>query len=120
MYGKIFESMFNGSLCGKWEAIVTFQQMIVLCDSFGIVDMTPEALTARTSIPLKHIKTGIRLLEQPDKYSRSDLEGGRRLVRIDPDRSWGWQIVNYEYYKTLASREDKREKDRTRLAEKRS
>ena len=112
--------MYDGSLCGYWEAIVTFQQMIVLCDADGVVDMTPQALVARTSIPLEHIKRGIELLGQPDKHSRSSLEGGRRIIPIDPNRPWGWEIVNYEYYKTLANKEDKKEKDRLRLAEKRS
>ncbi len=119
MYGKIFESMYDGSLFGNWEAIVTFQQMIVICDSGGIVDITPQALAARTSIPLKHIKNGIEFLEQPDKHSRSPTEDGRRLIRIDNERSWGWQIVNHSYYRQLSSRQDKREKDRGRMAAKR-
>ena len=53
MYGKIFESMYDGSMYGQWEAIITMQQMIVLADKDGIVDITPPALSARTSIPLE-------------------------------------------------------------------
>ena len=38
---------------------------------------------------------------------------------MDEDRIWGWKIVNYNYYRNLVSREDKKQKDRIRIAEKR-
>jgi hypothetical protein len=120
MYGKIFESMYKGTLYGQWEAIVTFQQLIVLCDKDGLVDMTPPAIAATTSIPLDIIQKGIEALQQPDPYSRSPAQDGRRIVLADPARPWGWTIVNYDYYKNLASREDKKEKDRLRMAENRN
>lgn len=119
MYGKIFSSIYEGTLYGQWKAIVTFQQLIVLADRDGVVDQTPPAIAARTSIPLEIIEEGLELLSQSDKYSRSPAEDGRRIVLIDPDRPWGWKIVNYEYYRNLATVEDKRQKDRERIAEKR-
>ena len=51
MYGKIFESMYDGTLGEHWKALVTFQQLIVICDSNGDVDMTINAIHRRTSIP---------------------------------------------------------------------
>lgn len=119
MYGKIFESMYDGTLYGHWQAIVTFQQMIVLADQEGVVDMTPQAMAARTSIPFEIIKAGVEFLEQPDEYSRSKAEDGRRIERLEERRPWGWRIVNYAYYRDLASREEKRKKDRERIASKR-
>lgn len=120
MYGKIFESMYEGTLYGQWQAIITFQQLIVLADKDGIVDMTPPAIAARTSIPLEHIEKGIEVLTKEDKYSRSDKNNGKRIILTDEARPWGWQIVNYDYYCKIASREDKREQDRIRISEKRS
>jgi hypothetical protein len=119
MYGKVFGSMYDGSLYGQWEAIVTMQQMIVLADAGGVVDMTPQAMAARTSIPLEIIEKGLALLMQPDKYSRTRGCDGRRIELIDDERPWGWHIVNYDKYKWLASSEEKREADRLRIAEKR-
>jgi hypothetical protein len=120
MYGKIFSSMYDGSLYGQWEAIVTMQQLIVLCDIGGVVDMTPQAIAARTSIPLEIIQKGIELLMQPDKYSRTPDCDGRRIELIDDRRPWGWHIVNYDKYRFMASAEEKREADRVRIAEKRA
>ena len=101
--------MFRGSLYGKWQAIVTFQQMIILADQDGTVDFTPEALSATTSIPLDILKEGLTLLEAPDQSSRTPDEEGRRIVRIDPERPWGWHIVNYQKYRSIRTAEDRRE-----------
>lgn len=119
MYGKIFASIYDGSMYGNWQAIVTFQQMIVLCGPDGIIDMTPQALAARTSIPLDVIQQGISVLESPDQYSRSPDQDGRRIERIDDRRPWGWRIVNYRKYRLMVSAEEKRESDRIRIATKR-
>jgi len=114
MYGKIFESMYDGTLSADWRALVTFQQMIVLADSEGVIDYTPPALSRRTGIPLDIIERGIERLEQPDPYSRSPEAEGRRIVRLDEHRPWGWHIVNYDYYLGIARMSDKREKAKER------
>ena len=111
MYGKVFASMYDGTLAtrGPWQALVTFQQFIVLADRTGIVDMTAEAIARRTTIPLEIIKIGIAALEQPDSESRSSELDGRRIARLSDDRPWGWQIVNYEKYRKIRSADDRRE-----------
>lgn len=119
MYGKIFESMYSGTLYGQWQAIVTFQQLIVLCDKDGIIDMTPQAIAATTSIPIGIIEAGLQDLMKTDKYSRSPENNGRRIILIDEDRPWGWKIVNHSYYRNLANHEDKKQKDRERITNKR-
>lgn len=117
MYGKIFDSMYDGTLYGHWKAIVTLQQMLVLCDPNGVIDMTPGALSGKTSIPLDIILEGIKVLSEPDPYSRTPGEEGRRIILIDPaNRPWGWIIVNHAKYRDLQSRADKNEADRKRIA----
>jgi hypothetical protein len=116
MYGKIFESMYDGSLVSgaPWQALVTFQQMIVLADRMGILDMTPEAISRRTGIPFEIISEGIVWLEKPDPKSRSKKEEGRRIIPLSADRDWGWRIVNHEEYRKLRSQEERREYDAER------
>lgn len=53
-------------------------------------------------------------LSQPDPYSRSQEHEGRRIILLDEHRPWGWIIVNHEYYRDLASVEDRREKAKLR------
>lgn len=119
MYGKLFEQMYDSSLCENWRALITFQQMVILSDVSGFVDMTHEAIARRTNIPIDIIREGIAELEKPDPRSRSPKESGRRIVRLDEHRDWGWQIVNHKQYRDLASLEEKRQADRVRVAEKR-
>lgn len=111
MYGKLFVQMYDGTLgtAGPWQALVTFQQLIILADREGIVDMTGEAISRRTTIPLDIIQTGIQALEQPDPHSRTPDEEGRRIIRLNDDRDWGWRIVNYVHYRNIRSQEERRE-----------
>ena len=109
MYGKVFSSMFRGSLHGQWEAIVTFTAMIALAEREGEVDMTAEALAATTSIPLDIILKGIASLEASDPNSRTPDHDGRRILRVSETRAWGWVITNYAHYRDFRSAEERRE-----------
>ena len=122
MYGKLFAQMYDGTLGtkGPWQALVTFQQLIILADQDGVVDMTPEAIARRTTIPLDVIRTGLLALMEPDPESRSPDEEGRRLVALTETRGWGWRIVNYQKYRAIRSAEERREYHRNYWRDKRS
>jgi len=117
VYGKIFDSIYDGTLVEDWRALVTFQQMIILSDSQGTIDITPRALSRRTGIPIEHIEAGIHVLESPDPYSRSPEEEGRRIVRLDSHRDWGWKIVNHSSYRNMKDHEDRRDYKRRKQKE---
>jgi len=119
VYGKVFDQIYKSTVAECWQALVTFQQMIVLSDSDGVVDMTPSSISRTTNIPLEIIEEGIAKLEEKDPQSRSPLEDGRRIIRLDDHRDWGWRLVNHTYYRNLANREEKKEADRLRVADKR-
>lgn len=111
MYGKLFAQMYDGTLGtrGPWQALVTFQQLIILADQDGVVDMTAEAISRRTTIPLEIVRVGIAALEEPDPDSRTPDEEGRRILRLSEGRVWGWSIVNYDKYRKIRTAEDRRE-----------
>lgn len=115
MYGKVFDSMYKGTLHGHWQAIVTFQQMIVLADADGTVDMTSQAISAITSIPLEIIEAGLKVLAGPDPYSRTPGSEGRRIEPIDAHRPWGWVIVNHAKYRGLHDTNTLRAQTRERV-----
>lgn len=119
VYSKIFVSMYDGSLAtqGPWQALVAFQQMLILANRHGVVDMTPEAMSRRTTVPLEIFEAGIPVLEAPDTSSRSGIEEGRRIKRLHPDREWGWQIVNFEAYNAIRTEEDRRDYMRNYMRE---
>jgi len=121
MYGKIFESMYDGTLASKgpWQALVTFQQLIVLCDRYGVVDMTADAISRRTTVPVEIIKKGLEELEKPDDESRIDDLDGRRIVRLADHRNWGWRIVNHGHYRQMRDEESRKEYMRKYMAARR-
>jgi len=88
MLAKIFASMYDGTLASKgpWQALVTFQQLLILADAKGVVDMTIHAISRRTTVPLEIIREGILELEKPDHESRSPAEDGRRITRLSENR----------------------------------
>jgi hypothetical protein len=109
MYAKVFRSMFQGSMYGNPDGIIAFMVMLVLSDRHGDVDMTPQAISAMTSIPLSTIEAGIEFLSRPDPRSRTPDQDGRRIVLIDSHRDWGWHIVNFERYHKIRNEEERRE-----------
>ena len=121
MYGKIFAQMYEGTLGsrGPWEALVTFQQLIVLANRHGEVDMTADAISRRTTIPLDIIEKGLVALSQPDPDSRTPDEDGKRIVLLDARRAWGWRLVNYDKYRKIRNEEERREYQRKWVADKR-
>lgn len=78
-YGKIFKQIYDGTLVEHWQALITFQQMIVLCDPSGVIDMTAETLSRRTGIPLSILRAGLQQLESIDEYSLRIAAGATRV-----------------------------------------
>jgi hypothetical protein len=120
MYTKVFRQIYDGTLADNWQALVTFQQLLILADADGTVDMTVAAIQRTTGIPLDILEKGVAVLEAPDHGSRTPDMEGRRIVRLDEHRAWGWRLVNFRKYRQLTSREDKNEADRVRIAKQRA
>lgn len=122
MYAKLFGSIYSGSLAtrGPWQALITFQQLLILADRFGIVDCTREYIAKQTTLPIEIIALGIEALEKPDPESRRPDAEGRRIIRLSEHRDWGWQITNYEHYRSIRSAEERRDYQREYMRERRN
>ena len=116
----MFRSIFDGSLYGQFEPTVVFMAMLVLAEREGIVDMTPQAIAARSGFPLDVVERGIAELEKPDPQSRTPDEEGRRITLLEDTRNWGWRITNYEKYEKIRSAEERREYFRLKKREQRA
>jgi len=114
MFAKIFSQIYDSSIVENPEARFTFMDLLVLADINGVVDMTHEAIARRTNRPIEVIRETIRILESPDGKSRTPDENGVRLLRLDDHRDWGWEIVNYQKFRDIASEEQRREKTKLR------
>jgi hypothetical protein len=81
--------------------------------------MTVEAFARRTNVPLEIVRTAISRLERPDPRSRTPDEDGKRLVRLDEHREWGWHLVNHAKYRGMKSDGDRRAYMRDYMRERR-
>ena len=116
LFGKIFQQMYDSTVCEDWRAMVTFQQLIVLANEKGEIDMTPESIARRTNIPLKDvILPGLKKLQEKDKRSRSKQDNGARIVPLE-GREYGWRIPTFHHYTFIIAEEQRKKANAARQA----
>jgi uncharacterized phage protein (TIGR02220 family) len=119
VFAKIFTQIFDSSIADDWQVRVVFEDLLILADASGIVDMTPESIAARTRIPIKVIRRALVELQKPDSRSRTPTEDGRRLTLLSDHRDWGWKITNYTKYREIRKEFDRKQYMRNYMKENR-
>lgn len=109
MYVKLFEQILDSSIAENYKTRLVFEDMLLLANSKGVVDITREAISRRTNVPIEIINDAILELEKPDPQSRRPDHEGRRLIKLDEHRNWGWIIVNFEYYRNIRNENERSE-----------
>lgn len=120
MFAKVFAQIFDSSIAENYQVRLVFEDFLKLADSDGVVDMTHEAICRRTNVPLEIVKEGIAILEAPDPRSRTPDFDGRRIIRLDQHRDWGWRIVNYTKFREIRDENGRREYRAKWMREKRA
>lgn len=104
-FARVFLKILDSSIAENYRARHLFEDFFKLADwKTGIVDATRETISRRLNIPIDELNELIEVLESPDPKSRNANGDGRRLARLDPNRDWGWKIVNWEDYNKTATR----------------
>lgn len=116
MYGKIFGSLYEGSMRGKLELQAVFIYMLANCDPLGVIDVVPSVISDAIGIEIDLVKKCITELEGPDPESRTPDLDGARIERLDDHRTWGWRIINHPKYQRLRNLEDRRQQVREAVA----
>ncbi len=119
MFAKIFTQIYDSSIANDWQVRVVFEDLLILATPEGVVDMTPEAISARTRIPLDIVSRALSELQKSDPKSRTPEHEGRRLILLNSHRDWGWIIVNYSLYRGMRCEFDRRSYMRKYMREKR-
>lgn len=101
-YTPVFGSIYSGSLFGQWPAAAVMASILPLCDSQGRIDLHTKAIASMTGWPQELLEQGMAQLMEPDPDSRTQAAEGRRLVLLDAERPWGWQVVNFATYREKA------------------
>jgi len=117
MYGKVFSSLFTGSMRGKGDLQLVFAYMISNATADGTCDFTPQCIADATGKPLELINDCIKELENEDHMSRTRKDDGRRIRLIDDSRPWGWEIINHKMYRDIGNGATMKEAERLRKRE---
>lgn len=102
-FTPVFDTVFDGTLCGRWPTLPVWLTILPMADKNGHIDMTFQAIAARSGWPLELLKQAFVELMAPDPESRTAECEGRRLELLDPDnRQWGWRVINHRGYREKA------------------
>lgn len=101
-YTPVFNSVFQGSLCGHYPDTAAWLFFLALADKNGCVDSSPHYISAITGMPVDDLLGCIERFCEPDPHSRTTDNDGRRLELIDLERPWGWRILNHGKYREKA------------------
>lgn len=117
-FSMVYQSILDSSIAENYELRHFFEDMLKLADwRTGIVEMTPESISRRINLSLDKVLFFLDLLEKPDDQDKSGNDNGRRIIRLDEHRAWGWTIVNYNCYRATRNAEERREYNRRKQAE---
>ncbi len=130
MYGKVFETMYTGSMVGKgspmfavWGYVIAnMKPERIVTDagtgkkvSFGAqVELNSGLLAYILGEKQEVVERVIKQLCAPDPKSRTKEEEGRRLVQVG---EYAYRVVNGEHYRKLRNAEERREYQRQKQAE---
>jgi hypothetical protein len=106
-YSKLANSILTSTIWMEDDHTrLVWLAMIAMANRHGEVLASIPGLANVARVPIEACRAAIHKFLSPDPDSRSKIDGGRRIKEIDG----GWFLTNYEYYRFLASDEDRRNK----------
>ena len=114
VYGKSFESKYEGSMVGAGINVFAVWDYMTTKARDGHVEVNPKLLAFTLGGEESEITSALEFLMQPDETSRSKLEGGRRIIK---EGQFQYRLVNWEHYQRIRNEEDRREYNRGKQAE---
>lgn len=114
MYGKHFESLYEGSMYGAGVAVFAVWGYVIAHTQKSSVELNPKRLADTLGGTLEEIEAAIRYLEGPDPKSRCKKHEGRRLIK---EGEFQYHVPSYEHYKAIRNADERREYNRQKQAE---
>lgn len=104
-YTKLFSSILDSSIWTESkETRLVWITMLAMADREGRVDAAVPGLADRAKVSLPECIAALKLLSEPDQWSRSSENEGRRIQAVDG----GWIILNHGKYRAKLSLEERR------------
>lgn len=116
-YVKLFQSILDSSIWrrGSSDTRVVWITMMAMADRDGVVDNNVFGIADRAKVSEQACQHALDVFLAPDPQSRTEDQDGRKVEKVPG----GYKLINYEYYRDLASLEQKREQAASRQRRKR-
>ncbi len=116
-FTKLHNKLLRSTVWEKPSHIrICWITMLALADRDGQVKASLPGLAHEARLTMAEVEDALEDFRQPDKYSQTTLEGGRRIRDIEG----GWELITYEVHRRMFSAEERREKDAERKRKKRA
>ena len=110
-YTKLFSTIVTSTIWQEPDRTrIVWITMLALSDKNGEIHASIPGLARIAGVPTEACEEAINAFLSPDKYSRTPEHEGRRIAKIDG----GWELLNFEKYRQLASTADTLAKNATR------
>lgn len=109
MYGKAFESMYEGSMYGAGVAVFAVWGYVIAKTHHSHIELNPKKLADTLGGTPEQIQTAIDYLCRPDPASRNKTHQGRRLVK---EGAFQFFVTGFEEYSRMRNEEERREYNR--------
>lgn len=105
-FTKLFSSIVDSSVWAESHTTVrVWVTMLAKCDRKGRVFAAIPGLANAARVTLDECEHALHTFQQPDKYSRTPDNEGRRIQEI----AGGWLLLNHAHYRELRDEEDRKE-----------
>jgi hypothetical protein len=116
MWGKHFESMYEGSMYGAGVAVFAVWGYVIAHTRNGVVELNPRKLADTLGGELGDVEAAIEFLKSPDAASRHKEHEGRRLLLESP---FQYRVPSWHIYHAIRNEDERREYNRKKQAERR-
>jgi hypothetical protein len=100
-YTPVFDTVFQGTLCGKYPDLPVWLVLLALQQRGGIIDAHPSYIATISGLPQADIELAIKRFCEPDPASRTPDNDGRRLEPLE-GAGFGWRVINHRKYQEKA------------------
>lgn len=114
MYGKHFESMYEGSMYGAGLAVFAVWGYVISHARSGCVELNPKKLADTLGGSVEDVEKAIAYLMSPDPKSRHKSCEGRRLVK---EGQFQYSLPSWNDYQGIRNAEERRAYNRSKQAE---
>lgn len=117
MYGKIYGTMFTGSMYGAGpELLALMSYVIANTDPAHHIELNPQFLAPMFGMEIEAVERCIQKLCEPDPKSRTPTEEGRRILHV---AGFTYFVVNHDMYRKIRNEDERREYFKMKQAESR-